>query len=125
MNADFFTDIQEPIEKRREVYLLFGTFSRSMFTTFELTLGNWVPVSRTMIESVSEWYAPFTVCYKLVLGFAFVSVIRGVFLHETFKVASSDDDLMVVQKRRTIAKHRKQMARLFKQADRNGDGVVT
>ena len=36
--------------------------------------------------------------YKLVIGFAAVGIINAVFMQETFKVAASDDKLMMRQK---------------------------
>merc|ERR1719330_701779 len=92
---------------------------------FELTLGNWIPVSRLIIENVSEWYIIPMLVYKLVMGFAVVKVITGVFLHETFKVAATDDDLMVVQKTRASAKFRAQMTKLFATADKDASGSLS
>merc|ERR1712137_461120 len=45
-------------------------------------------------------------------------------VHESFKVANSDDDLMIVQKRRMIHKHRTKMVKLLKETDRTSDGMV-
>ena len=35
------------------------------------------------------------ILHKLVIGFAVVGVINGVFIQETFKVASSDNQIMM------------------------------
>jgi len=113
------------VKKRQEVYIYFGTFTRSMTTTFELTLANGFPIARTIIEHVDERWAIVMLCYKLLFGFAFVAVIRGVFLHETFNVASTDDELMVVQKKRKVDKHRRQMERLFDEADKDDSGAIS
>lgn len=40
---------------------------------------------------MSEWYTIFTLAFQVVLGFAVIKVITGVFLTETMKVASMDD----------------------------------
>merc|ERR1740121_3467142 len=96
-----------------------------MITAYEMTLGNYVPATRTLMENVSEWFGLVCVIYKMVVGFAFVSVIRGVFMHETFRVANQDDDLMVVQKSRTIAHYKKQMRKLVQLSDTNKDGIIT
>ena len=45
-----------------------------------------------------EYFAIFNVAYKLVVGFAAVGIINAVFMQETFKVASSDDNVMMRQK---------------------------
>ena len=37
---------------RQKVFLYFGSFTRSMVTLFEITLGNWVPVCRTLMDNI-------------------------------------------------------------------------
>jgi len=45
-------------------------------------------------------------------------------MQETFKVASSDDKIMMRTKERERKLHRKKMAKLFKAADASGDGKL-
>ena len=40
-----------------------------------------------------------------VVTFAMIQIIRAVFMHETFKVAAADDDLVIMQKERQMEKH--------------------
>jgi hypothetical protein len=120
----FINDDTAPIEARKQCHLYFGSFSRSMTTVFELALANWAPVCHFLVNNVHELYGPLVILYKLVVGFAVVNVITGVFMHETFKVASSDDELMIVQKRRQNAKHAVKMQRLLQEADVSGDGYI-
>lgn len=47
------------------------------------------------------------------------------FLHETFKVAAFDDDLMVVQKKRATAKYKEKIKKFFEMADSSGDGLLS
>ena len=54
----------------------------------------------TWIALLKEYYAIFSVAYKLIIGFAAVGIINAVFMQETFKVAASDDKLMMRQKAR-------------------------
>eukprot|EP00812_Abedinium_dasypus_P010471 NODE_4090_length_711_cov_426.782012.p1 GENE.NODE_4090_length_711_cov_426.782012~~NODE_4090_length_711_cov_426.782012.p1 ORF type:complete len:197 (-),score=67.02 NODE_4090_length_711_cov_426.782012:106-618(-) len=49
-----------------------------------------------------------------------VRVIGGVFLHETFRSAASDDDLMTIQKQRAATQHAVKMKTLMARAN-NGD----
>merc|ERR1712137_1057725 len=121
--ADFFAG-DESEEKKREVYKYFGTFTRTIMSMSELTLSNWMTPTRNLVENVSEWYALYCLAYKFTVGFAVVRVISGVFLHETFKVANSEDDLMIVQKRRMMHKHRTKMLKLLEEADSTNDGFV-
>merc|ERR1712137_271927 len=73
---------------------------------------------------VHESFAGFILMFRYLVGFAMVRVITGVFLHETFQVASLDDDLMVVQKARMITKYQQKMSNLMKAADDSDDGVI-
>merc|ERR1712007_171726 len=82
------------------------------------------PITRRLIEKVSELYGPLILLYRFTVGFAVVRVITRVFLHETFKVAAMDDDLMILQKQRSASRHRRKMLALVKQADTSNDGVI-
>jgi len=89
---------------------------------FELTLANWPPVTRLLAEEVSEWFMVFCLIHKLTLGFAVIGVINGVILQETFKVASTDDMIMVRQKQRASGMLKTKMKLLFETIDHSGDG---
>eukprot|EP00931_Biecheleriopsis_adriatica_P055516 TRINITY_DN32851_c0_g1_i1.p1 TRINITY_DN32851_c0_g1~~TRINITY_DN32851_c0_g1_i1.p1 ORF type:complete len:630 (-),score=139.18 TRINITY_DN32851_c0_g1_i1:12-1859(-) len=108
--------------KQEEVYKYFGTFSRAMLSMFELTVGNWAPITRMLVDNVSEWFTIFAIVQNVFIGFAVLSVIRGVFLHETFQVAATDDQIMMAHKTRARKTHQKKMKRLFAIADADGDG---
>eukprot|EP00928_Gymnodinium_smaydae_P043323 TRINITY_DN29052_c0_g1_i2.p2 TRINITY_DN29052_c0_g1~~TRINITY_DN29052_c0_g1_i2.p2 ORF type:complete len:344 (+),score=84.34 TRINITY_DN29052_c0_g1_i2:1545-2576(+) len=56
--------------------------------------------------------------------FFFVGVINGVFMQETFKVASTNDRIMIRQKEKATKLHTKKMKHLFAQADDSGDGIL-
>mmetsp|Transcript_108981 Transcript_108981/g.216450 ORF Transcript_108981/g.216450 Transcript_108981/m.216450 type:complete len:580 (+) Transcript_108981:119-1858(+) len=107
-----------------EVFKYYGTFARSMLTMFELTLGNWMPPTRALVEHVSEFYMIFFLLHKFIIGFSVVSVITGVFIQETFEVATHDDQIMLNNKRRAARTHEKKMSELFRHADEDGDGSL-
>jgi len=111
-------------ESRMAVYEYFGTFSRSLLSLFEMTLANWPPVCRLLVENVHEAYLIPALIHKLTIGFAVVGVINGVFMQETFKVASTDDRIMVRQKQMAIKTHEHKMINLFEKADSSGDGCL-
>merc|ERR1712008_196450 len=90
----------EPPENRKEVYKYYGSFARSMLTMFEITLGNWIVPARALVENVSEWYMLFFLAHKMIIGFSVVSVITAVFIQETFKVATTHDRIMIMNKER-------------------------
>jgi len=112
-------------EQRRQVYKYFGTFTRALVTIFEISFASHVPVCRTVMENVDEGYAIFFLIYKCVVGLSIMKVITGVFLHETFKVCSEDDELMIIQKKRAMEEHKKKMEKLFARVDESGDGVLS
>ncbi|OLP92207.1 hypothetical protein AK812_SmicGene26011 [Symbiodinium microadriaticum] len=87
---------------KHDVYKYYGTFTRAMLTLFEITLGNFVPVTRLMMSDVSEIYVIFALIHKLVIGFAVVMVITGVFIQETVTVAQTDNTIMLTQKERAL-----------------------
>eukprot|EP00419_Tripos_fusus_P011229 CAMPEP_0172664186 /NCGR_PEP_ID=MMETSP1074-20121228/6418_1 /TAXON_ID=2916 /ORGANISM="Ceratium fusus, Strain PA161109" /LENGTH=189 /DNA_ID=CAMNT_0013480291 /DNA_START=664 /DNA_END=1233 /DNA_ORIENTATION=- len=91
---------------------------------FEITLGNWMPPCRALVENVSEWYMLFSLTHKLVIGFSVVSVITSVFIQETFKVATIDDRIMMMSKARAAQTHLRKLVALFGHTDANGDGFV-
>jgi len=124
MVEDYISNRSMEHHKRMEVFQFFGTFARTMLTMFEITLGNWMPPCRALVENVSEWYMLFFVLHKLLIGFSVVGVITGVFIQETFKVATTDDKIMVMQRERAVRAHTKKMKALFEHADSSGDGFL-
>mmetsp|Transcript_25247 Transcript_25247/g.58120 ORF Transcript_25247/g.58120 Transcript_25247/m.58120 type:complete len:771 (+) Transcript_25247:75-2387(+) len=112
------------IQEKLEVYEYFGTFSRALLSLFEMTLANWPPVCRLLVENVSELYLIPALVHKLTIGFAVVGIINGVFMQETLKVAATDDRIMVRQKAMAISTHIHKMEALFAKADNSGDGFL-
>merc|ERR1712039_310914 len=91
---------------------------------FELTLANWPPVARLLIEKVSEWFVFFCLVHKVIIGFAVVNVINGVFMQKTFKVAADDDHIMMSIKERNASTHRAKMTKVFNRGDMDRDGFL-
>merc|ERR1712048_456105 len=92
---------------------------------FEITLGNWVPVCRALTESVSEWYGLLFIVYKLLVGFAVLKCISAIFLCETMKCASTNDQRMIQQRMRAKQHFVDKMTMLFEHADDTGDGTIS
>lgn len=107
-----------------QVFLYFGSFTRSLFSMFEVTLGNWPPIGRILSEQVSEVFMLVSVIQKLTVGFALVGVINGIFMQETFKVVNQDDIIMMRQKERVKKNHEHKMHELFVHADKSRDGGI-
>merc|ERR1719422_2083233 len=92
-----FADSEQSLELKQQLWPYFGTFTRSLFTMFEITFGGW-EVIRLLSEHVHVIFMGLTVIYKLGVGVMILGVINGVFMQETFKAASLDDGIMVRQK---------------------------
>merc|ERR1711862_507778 len=90
----------------------------------ELTFGNFIPVTRFMMDNRVGGIAFIILVYRLVVGFAILPVVRGIFMQEVFKAANTDDYIMVMQKDRQIRNHKKKMQKLFVAADESGDGEI-
>eukprot|EP00929_Paragymnodinium_shiwhaense_P114570 TRINITY_DN83011_c0_g1_i1.p1 TRINITY_DN83011_c0_g1~~TRINITY_DN83011_c0_g1_i1.p1 ORF type:complete len:426 (+),score=52.66 TRINITY_DN83011_c0_g1_i1:67-1278(+) len=122
MLQDSFEDESIGLEERLLLYSYFGTFTRGMFSMYELTMGNWVPISRAVIDNVNPWYMLFFVAYRTLVGFAVLNVVTAVFNAETFRVNQSDDSLMLMHRERQIATHTKKMQQLLLEGDESQDG---
>jgi len=130
LNMVYFTDSTaatlspERLVVYHQMFEFFGTFTRCALTMFELTLANWPPATRLLAEEVSEWFMVFCLVHKLTIGFAVIGVINGVFMQETFNVASTDDDIMVRRKRQAASTHTRKMVSLFSHLDVSEDGEL-
>eukprot|EP00421_Protoceratium_reticulatum_P011283 CAMPEP_0168398948 /NCGR_PEP_ID=MMETSP0228-20121227/21841_1 /TAXON_ID=133427 /ORGANISM="Protoceratium reticulatum, Strain CCCM 535 (=CCMP 1889)" /LENGTH=485 /DNA_ID=CAMNT_0008412465 /DNA_START=45 /DNA_END=1502 /DNA_ORIENTATION=+ len=122
---EFYFKDPHPEEELKEVWEYCGTFTRALYSMFEITLANWPTVGRALSENVSEVFMLFSVLHKLTIGFAIVGVVNGVFMQETFKVAATDDTIMLRQKETAARIHRRKMKLLFEHADTSGDGQLT
>jgi len=111
-------------EKKRLFYY-YGTFTKTMFTMFEVLFANWIPSARALIDNVSEVFIPVFVIYRCFIGFAVLSVVRAVFVQSTMKVAQQDEELLIAQKQRTNESNAKNLRKLFKQMDTSGDGELS
>jgi len=122
VNASDLT--KDQLSRHHEMYEYFGTCTRCMLSMFEITLGDWQDITRLLSEEVSEWFTLVCVLHKLTIGFAVIGVITGVILQETFKVAQTDDVILVRQKQRAGQVMRAKMKVLFEHLDDSGDGKV-
>mmetsp|Transcript_9919 Transcript_9919/g.18084 ORF Transcript_9919/g.18084 Transcript_9919/m.18084 type:complete len:594 (+) Transcript_9919:22-1803(+) len=115
---------EDQLDKHQKIYQYFGTCTRGMLSMFEITMGNWPPIARMLSEEVSEWFTLFCLIHKLTIGFAVIGVITGVILQETFKVAQTDDVIMLRNKKQASSMLRKKMKTLFQALDQDGDGKL-
>lgn len=130
LHATYFDQVEakdlsdDQLEKHHKMYEYFGTCTRCMLSMFEITLGNWPPVARLLSEEVSEWFTIICLLHKLTIGFAVVGVFSGVIMQETFKVAQTDDIILLRQKKATAAVLKKKLKALFEELDESNDGCL-
>jgi Ca2+-binding EF-hand superfamily protein len=121
--SDYWEDEQYDLDKREALYDYYGTFTKSLMTMVEMLLGNWYSITRVLIY-FNELFMLFGICHQLVLGFAVIEVISGVFLNETFKVANLDDSIMLNEVRRAAKAEKTKLTEFFLKADKDGSGQV-
>lgn len=123
--VDFIADEGNKREDRVECFNLFGTFTRSFLSMFEVTFGNWAPICRFLYTRVDERFALFFMCYQLGMGVAVLRIVYGVFLHVTFRCAAADENLMIAQKSREEKKFAHQIRDLFNRFDTSHSGSLS
>lgn len=121
---DFITDAEQPLDLRLEVFQYYGTFTRTFLSMFEILFANWAPPCRAVVEAISEWFSVFFLLYRCVLGFAVLNVVNAVFVQQTMKTASSDEDLAFKQKQKDAAVYTRKVKKLFQTMDASGDGAI-
>jgi len=109
---------------RQEVFKYYGTFTRCFLTMFEILFANWSPPCRVLVENVSEWLSIFFLIYRCVLGFAVLNVVNSVFVQQTMRTASSDEELAFKQKEKDVAQYARKVSKLFAHMDDSGDGAI-
>merc|ERR1719210_1502620 len=116
---------ENDLEIRVKLFAYYGTFYRSMLTMFEITLANWAPACRILVNNVSEWYILYFLVYRCLVGFAVLNVISAVFIQQTLSVAQKDQHLMIMRNLREQEDHIKKFSHLFAHMDVSGDGQIT
>eukprot|EP00434_Breviolum_minutum_P000084 symbB.v1.2.000072.t1/scaffold2.1/size812218/26 len=121
---DFIENQDVDVNLRREVFRYYGTFTRTFLTMFETLFANWGPPCRVVVENISEWFSLFFLSYRCVLGFAVLNVVNAVFVQQTMKTASSDEELAFKQKERDGVIYTRKVKKLFQTMDSSGDGTI-
>ncbi|CAE8736924.1 unnamed protein product, partial [Polarella glacialis] len=122
---EYISDTSKRVETRREVFIFYGTFTRTFLTMFEILFANWAPACRVLVDNVSEWFSIFFLIYRCVIGFAVLNVLNAVFIQQTLKTASSDEELAFKQKQKDHVKYTQKVQKLFRSVDLSSDGNIT
>jgi len=121
----YIQDEGHPVKTREEIFMFFGTFSRTMLTMFEISLGNWVVPCRALTEGVDEMWMLWFLVYRCMFCFALMRVITAVFITETNRVLANDDELTLMKQRREQMEYTKKLTNMFKTIDVDGDGFLS
>eukprot|EP00746_Dinoflagellata_sp_MGD_P123540 gnl/MRDRNA2_/MRDRNA2_58171_c0_seq1.p1 gnl/MRDRNA2_/MRDRNA2_58171_c0~~gnl/MRDRNA2_/MRDRNA2_58171_c0_seq1.p1 ORF type:complete len:632 (+),score=131.16 gnl/MRDRNA2_/MRDRNA2_58171_c0_seq1:121-2016(+) len=113
-------------DNQKQVYLYFGSWSRSCITIFEMTLaiGTWGRCGRIVIFGVSRYYALFFFGYLALVSFAMIRVIAALFLKDTLASAAKDNEVVMAEVNRD-PDYVRNIQRVFREMDTNGDGYVS
>eukprot|EP00747_Dinoflagellata_sp_TGD_P151043 gnl/TRDRNA2_/TRDRNA2_177168_c3_seq2.p1 gnl/TRDRNA2_/TRDRNA2_177168_c3~~gnl/TRDRNA2_/TRDRNA2_177168_c3_seq2.p1 ORF type:complete len:582 (-),score=85.87 gnl/TRDRNA2_/TRDRNA2_177168_c3_seq2:365-2110(-) len=123
--AGFINDEFADVEKRQQVFIYFGTFTNSVLSMFEISLANWVPISRLLKNNVDEGWVVFFVIYRCMICFGVIKTISAVFIAETNKAAAEDMDIVMMKKHKEKAKYCEDLKRIFIDLDHDGNGVLS
>lgn len=120
----YLDDINMNEHDRYVIYEYFGTYSRMMITMLEITLGNWAPPCRELMQKISQWWGIAVIFYRCIFCFSLVHVTSAVFIAETSRVAADDRVTLMhkVQKDKHLGNT---LVELFKEIDTSGDGFMS
>jgi len=120
-------DDERDLEVRLEAWEMFGTFSRSFITMFEVTMsaGGWGRSGRFLTYQVDRRFFLFFFAYFLFVSFALMKVISAVFIKQTLQVASRDQEKIAAEQAQATKGLVDRCKQAFKLADTSHDGTVT
>ncbi|CAJ1362551.1 unnamed protein product [Effrenium voratum] len=122
----YIMDQSGDLDTRLEVNALYGSFSKSLYTTFEIThSGSWPSKVRPVIDKVSAWYAVPFLGYITLVVFAVIRIVTALFLKETLASAANDADMQIDEQRAMARDYRNKLEELFKAADTDGSDSLS
>lgn len=108
------------------MYRMYGTFTRSFYTVFELTFsGGWPGYARKLVEDVNPAFAAFWFVYVTSVVFCLTRIISALFLKETLSAAANDLEISTRQKMREKRSYAQKLLDFFHAADTSQDGKLT
>merc|ERR1712241_1628771 len=122
---EYIIDNTNPHDKRQELFLYYGTFSRSFITMFEIHMANWATPCRIYLETLGEIWGDIHVFYRCIMGFALMNVIGAVFVQQTMSVVQNDNDIMILKKQKEAESYNNKLKSLFSALDKDNDGNLT
>lgn len=123
--SEYIDDPAGDLERRLWVFRHYGSGARAFYTLFEATLsGGWPNYARDLIEEVSTWYAIFWIFYVLLVVFAVMRVVSALFLQNTLKMASADDEMMHLEKMQKKNAYISKLKAFLESSDKDGSGTM-
>jgi len=107
------------------VFEAWGSFTRAYVSMFEITFANWGPKCWVLVNHVDEAWGAFFILWRCCFGYAVIQVITSVFIQNTFKTASRDEDVMIKERARHNEDFLRHLDKLFSRLDRSGDGKIS
>eukprot|EP00929_Paragymnodinium_shiwhaense_P088948 TRINITY_DN4923_c0_g4_i2.p1 TRINITY_DN4923_c0_g4~~TRINITY_DN4923_c0_g4_i2.p1 ORF type:complete len:446 (-),score=56.10 TRINITY_DN4923_c0_g4_i2:234-1571(-) len=118
----YIKDVSLDLEARYEIYMAFGSFTRSLLTMYQLTFS--LNNAASGLPKLSEWFAIPFIVYHVLVSFAVIKVIEAVFLNETIKLNAANEELMLTEKRRWEAVLEEKIHALFLEVGESNDGLI-
>mmetsp|Transcript_84123 Transcript_84123/g.162349 ORF Transcript_84123/g.162349 Transcript_84123/m.162349 type:complete len:590 (-) Transcript_84123:271-2040(-) len=122
---EYIVNLANPEDKRHELFLYYGTFTRSFITMFEIHMANWATPCRIFLETLGEIWGDLLVFYRCIMGFALMNVIGAVFVQQTMAVAQNDNDIMILKKQKEAENYNNKLKSLFATLDKDQDGMLS
>ena len=122
----FIQDETADLDARKELFYLYGSFSRALYTMYEITYsGGWFVRVRPAVDKVSGWYAVPFLAYITLVVFAVLRVVTALFIKETLESTANDADLAIEIQRHAGSKLSRKLEVLFNAFDQNGNGTLS
>lgn len=122
----FIQDDKADYDARLQLYGLYGSFFRALYTMYEITYsGGWPAVVRPVIEKVSPWYAVPFLLYVALVVFAVIRIVNALFLKETLETTAHDAEIAIENHLHAGSRFSDKLKTLFRAFDSDGDGVLT
>jgi len=122
----FILDENEDLDARIEMNTLYGSFTKSFYTFFEIThSGSWPSRVRPVLEKVSPWYSIIFLPYIALVVFAVIRVVTALFIKETLASAANDAEMVIEESRRMALEYQARLEELFHLVDYDGDGHLS
>jgi hypothetical protein len=118
----FISDKSNDLALRRKVWGSFGTWSRAMWSAYEITMapGGFIKY-RDIIENASPLVGVFFVLYICMVTFAVIRVITALFLKATLAACDSED---VEDRKRMLAQRNAFAKKLQERIDTDASGGI-